>query len=178
MNYSQQIEYARQRILNLERQKLLIEHEMQAWLKIIDGLKTLTEKPVFDEDGPPTREEFRLTERVRELLRSINSSIGATQIRDHFCAQGVEGSETKNFLINIHTVLKRLAKAGEVREIPLPDGSKVYEHVTLLQRVLASEVQNSPRARMTSPKRGGVLGRIRSSPSFDIPGEGGESLED
>ncbi len=136
MDYNQQLRDAKEKLLELEREKLVIEQRMRAWLQIIEGLQTLTQDVPFDEDAPPGREEFGLTERVRDFLRSAAVPVGAKQIRDQLRAQGMDGSDSKNFLINVHTALARMRKAGEVEEVALPDGTKLYQYVTLLQRAL------------------------------------------
>ena len=136
VNLKEQLREARNKLLELEREKLAIEQQMRGWIQIIEGLQTLTQDALLGDDGPPTREEFGLTERVREFLRAAAAPLGAKQIRDQLRAEEVEGSDSRNFLINIHTILGRLSKAGEVDEVMLPDGTKLYQYVTLLQRAL------------------------------------------
>lgn len=141
----QQLAEAKKKLLDLERQKLAIEQRMRGWVQIIEGYQTLLQDAPFDEVGltpPPTWEEIGLTDRVRELLRTAKAPTGATQIRDQLQSEGVDASTAKNLLINIHTILRRLREGGEVEEVPLSDGTKLYRHVTLLQRVLDSQPPN------------------------------------
>lgn len=136
MSLQKQLEEAKSKLLELEQQKLAIEQQMRGWIQIIEGLQTLTQDTLFDDDNTPSREEVGLTERVRDFLRDANTPVGATQIRDQLQAEGVDSSTARNLLVNIHTILRRLRQSGQVEEVPLPDGTKLYKHITLLQRMM------------------------------------------
>jgi hypothetical protein len=164
VSHKKQLEEAKEKLLELEQQKLAIEQQMRGWIKIIEGFQTLMQEALLDDDNPPTREEVGLTERVRDFLRAANATVGALQIRDQLLAEGVDPSTSKNLLINIHTILRRLCRGGEVVEVPLPDGTKVYKYMTLLQRILRGDITTENpegvfvgRARTLDAKRKGAL---------------------
>ena len=141
MSYKTELQEAEKKLLELEKQKAAIEHQMRGWIQVIEGLRVLAEKPSFDE--PPTREEVAaemetpsLPHKILLVLAEADSPIGATQIRDHLVASGMVDAAAKNLLINIHTTLKRLVRTEQVDQVPLADGSKLYKYVSPLQRAL------------------------------------------
>ena len=66
-----------------------------------------------------------LTDAVRLALRA-GVPMTPIDVRDRLLAIGVDLSTYSSELAVIHTVLKRLNEAGEIRLIPRPDGKPAY----------------------------------------------------
>jgi hypothetical protein len=140
MDFQKELKVAEEKLIELDQQKRAIEHQMRGWVQIIEGLRVLADKDAMreyqakvataSETDTPT-----FANCVRNVLIQASAPIGATQIRDQLVnARTVDDS--KNLLINVHTTLKRLIKSGEVVEVPLPDGSKLYRFVTPMERAI------------------------------------------
>lgn len=70
-----------------------------------------------------------LTDGCRWVLRSAAAPLTAVEVRAQLAAMGVDLSRYENDLAAIHTTLKRLDEAGEVRFIPQPWGKPAYQWV-------------------------------------------------
>ena len=70
-----------------------------------------------------------LTDGCRWVLRSAGSPLTAVEVRAQLSAMGIDLSRYENDLAAIHTTLKRLDEAGEVRFIPQPWGKPAYQWV-------------------------------------------------
>jgi hypothetical protein len=68
-----------------------------------------------------------MTDGVRFILRRAPRPMSAVDVRDELANWGFDMSKYANDLSAIHTVLKRLNKAGEVRFVPRSAGSHAYE---------------------------------------------------
>jgi hypothetical protein len=68
-----------------------------------------------------------MTDGVRFILRRTQRPMSAVDVRDELANWGFDMSKYANDLSAIHTVLKRLNKAGEVRFVPRGAGSHAYE---------------------------------------------------
>src|SRR4051812_13846757 len=66
-----------------------------------------------------------ITDAVRLAMRA-GVPMAPPQVRDRLLAIGVDLSSYANELAVIHTVLKRLNEAGEIRVIPTPGGKNQY----------------------------------------------------
>ena len=66
-----------------------------------------------------------ITDGVRLAMRS-GVPMTPTDVRDRLLAIGVDLSIYSNVLAVIHTVLRRLNEAGEIRLIPKPSGKNAY----------------------------------------------------
>ena len=66
-----------------------------------------------------------ITDAVRLAMRA-GVPMTPTEVRDRLLAIGVDLSSYSNELAVIHTVLKRLNEAGEIRIIPKPGGKNQY----------------------------------------------------
>ena len=66
-----------------------------------------------------------ITDGVRLALRT-GVPMTPTDVRDRLQAIGVDLSVYSNVLAVIHTVLRRLNEAGEIRRIPRPGGKTAY----------------------------------------------------
>jgi hypothetical protein len=70
-----------------------------------------------------------LTDGCRWVLRSAGSPLTAVEVRAQLAAMGIDLSRYENDLAAIHTTLKRLDAAGEVRFIPQPWGKPAYQWI-------------------------------------------------
>jgi hypothetical protein len=137
---------AHEQLLRLEQQKKDVERQMRGWVQIIEGLRMLSERP-----AAPTTEVISidpetpsLPNKVVAILAKIGEPVGATEIRDQLIINRAVDASTKNLLINIHTTLKRLIRVGQVEEVPVNDGSRLYRFVTPMERAIkAPYVSNS-----------------------------------
>jgi cob(I)alamin adenosyltransferase len=68
-----------------------------------------------------------MTEGVRSVLRRAEQPMTAVDVRDELANWGFDMTRYANDLSAIHTVLKRLNKAGEIRFVPRAAGSHAYE---------------------------------------------------
>ena len=68
-----------------------------------------------------------MTDGVRFILLSAQRPMSAIDVRDELANWGFDMSKYANDLSAIHTVLKRLNKAGEIRFVARGAGSHAYE---------------------------------------------------
>ena len=73
--------------------------------------------------------QMGLTDGCRWVLRSAGSPLTAVEVRAQMAAMGIDLSRYENDLAAIHTTLKRLGDAGEVRFIPQPWGKPAYQWI-------------------------------------------------
>jgi hypothetical protein len=119
MSHRDQIAEASRKILELEREKQRIDKELKAWTAIRDAHEALAtnghaERPVTSEMG--------FTEAIRVVLGKHPAGLRATELRDELLRYQVSCGSEKNFLGNIHTVIKR---TREIEEVSVP-GGKIY----------------------------------------------------
>ena len=141
MNLDKELNHAEAELLKLEQQKSDIERQMRGWIQVIEGLRVLNEPARLrlgrlETDDSTALELPSLPSKVLTILAHVSAPIGATQIRDHLVASRAADATAKNLLINIHTTLKRLIKAGQVEEVPLADGTKLYQYVSPMKRAI------------------------------------------
>jgi hypothetical protein len=68
-----------------------------------------------------------MTDGVRFILRRSQRPLTAIDVREELANWGFDMSKYANDLSAIHTVLKRLNKAGEIRFVACAPGSHAYE---------------------------------------------------
>jgi hypothetical protein len=68
-----------------------------------------------------------MTDACRVVLRNAGHPMTPTEVRDRLEAIGLDLSKYTNSLSAIHTVIKRLAEAQEVRLVELDSGRFAYE---------------------------------------------------
>jgi hypothetical protein len=68
-----------------------------------------------------------MTDGVRFILRRAQRPLTAIDVRDELANWGFDMSKYANDLSAIHTVLKRLNKAGEIRFVARAPGRHAYE---------------------------------------------------
>ncbi|MGE5246186.1 MAG: hypothetical protein ACM3SQ_18325 [Betaproteobacteria bacterium] len=67
-----------------------------------------------------------LTDACRLVLRNAAVPLTPTDVRDRLASMGFDLSRYSNELASIHTVLKRLNRAGELRFVPRSPGKHAY----------------------------------------------------
>jgi hypothetical protein len=114
MTHRDQIAEASRKILELEREKQRIDKELKAWMSIREAHVALAERPITNEIG--------FTEAIRVVLGKYPNGLTPTELRTELLHYEVSCGSEKNFLGNIHKVIKR---TKEIEEVGLP-GRKVY----------------------------------------------------
>jgi hypothetical protein len=71
--------------------------------------------------------EVGITEMIRTAIKGAESPLGAQEVKTKLEAKGWDFSRYSNALSTIHTILKRLHEAGELREYPASGGGKKYD---------------------------------------------------
>lgn len=89
-----------------------------------------------------------MTDGVRFIMRRAERPLSAVDVRDELADWGFDMSRYVNDLSAIHTVLKRLNKAGEIRFISRGVGSHAYEW----NRGVAVNMVSEPRS-IPKPKK-------------------------
>jgi hypothetical protein len=93
-----------------------------------------------------------LTDACRMVLRSAGHPLSALEVRAQLEAMGFELSRYTSDLAAIHTVLKRLSGAGEVRFIARAWDKPAYEWAGLTAGVASAPPRTDPPARATPRK--------------------------
>ncbi len=93
--------------------------------RVIAALKELSE--LEEDSGPPVGLVTGITDACRTVLRSAEKPLLPTEVRDRVEHLGVP--QQRNLLASVHTVIRRLKEAGEVREVPptISSGPMKYE---------------------------------------------------
>ncbi len=120
MLHKDQFAEANQKILELERAKQRIEEQIKAWVKIRDGFQALSET-INATPLVPTK--IGPTEAIRVILGKHPDGLTPTQIREELAGYGISCGSDKNFLGNIHTIIKR---SKEIEEVGI-GGRKLYK---------------------------------------------------
>jgi hypothetical protein len=92
-----------------------------------------------------------VTDAVRLVLRRIGAAATPLEVRDRLRAIGFDLSKYSNDLSAIHTVLKRLQKAGELHVVPQPDGGIGYRPASIKTVVLDNPSAQIPFGVFTAP---------------------------
>jgi hypothetical protein len=120
MIHRDQLAEAKQRIPELEREKQRVEEQLQAWIKIRDGFSSLT-KTESKLLLVPTR--IGPTEAIRVILGKHPDGLTPVQIREELAGYGISCGSDKNFLGNIHNIVKR---SKDIEQVGV-GGSKLYK---------------------------------------------------
>jgi hypothetical protein len=118
MAHRDQITAARNKILELQREKQRIEAELKAWIQIRDGYESLSKT-----NGPLVSSKIGPTEAIRVILGNHPEGLTPPEIRDELQEYGISCGSEKNFVGNIHAIIKR-SKDIEVQGV---GGRKVYK---------------------------------------------------
>jgi len=101
--------------------------------RVIAALRELTE--LEEESGPPVDLVTGLTDACRIVFRSAETPLFPTDVRDRVQHLGVP--EQSNLLASVHTVIRRLKEAGEIKEIAprVSSGPMRYEWNRAMRRL-------------------------------------------
>jgi hypothetical protein len=139
--YQQTLENAKKRMAELTAQRDEIEREMRALFNIVGGAKIMAEpsEPVTLSDPPaaPGDESLGVTDAVRRVLRRAQVPLVPTEIRDALEGMGIEASSSRNLLVHVHNVIRRLV-GTEIEECPR-DGKMAYRMPTDIERFLRTQ---------------------------------------
>jgi hypothetical protein len=100
-------------------------------------IAALTELADVEEDSPPPSDLVKgITDACKTAVLGSNKPLYPSEIRDRIQALGFP--EQKNLLASVHTIVKRLAEAGEVMEV---DGA--YRRLTFGEKITARAMSDS-----------------------------------
>ena len=120
MTHREHISEAQQKILELEREKQRIDEELKAWKQIRDAHQALAKTSTNPQKLAP--EQIGFTDAIRVVLGKSPEGLAPTQIRDQLTEYGVSCGTDKNFMSNIHAVLRR---STEIEKVGI-GGRKLY----------------------------------------------------
>jgi len=103
----------------LSRQRVGIEARLA---QLVETIGTLTQLCGLTPTVP-----WGLTDACRAILQNAGKPMTPIDVRNRLAAVGFDLSRYSNDLAAIHTVLKRLNQAGELRFIPRSPGKHAYQ---------------------------------------------------
>lgn len=86
-----------------------------------------------------------LTDAVRLAVRGAGMPITPVEIRDRLVAIGFDLSKYTNELAAVHTILKRLNDAGEIRFVPRSSGKHQYVWNHAVRTVVVPDIRRVAR---------------------------------
>lgn len=118
-----------------EYERLLAERaELDARLaRLQDTIASLTRLCGYEPTVP-----WGLTDAIRVVLQRAETPMTPTEVRDRLRAIGFDLFRYANQLSAIHTVLKRLNRAGETQFVARKDGNHAYRWARLSTLVIDS----------------------------------------
>lgn len=116
MVHKDQLAEAKQKILELEREKQRIEEQLQAWIKIRDGYSALSKT---DSEAPLVPIKIGPTEAIKVILGKHPQGLRPVEIREELAGYGISCGSDKNFLGNIHNIIKR---SKEIEKVDVEGG--------------------------------------------------------
>jgi len=117
--YRRALEAACREWETLARQRAELEERLTQLTETIGMLTKLC--------GLTPKLSWGLTDACRAILRNAANPMTPVEVRNRLAAIGFDLSEYSNELASIHTILKRLNKAGELRFVPRGRGRHAYE---------------------------------------------------
>src|ERR1700683_3323717 len=117
MTHKEQAAAAKAKILELERAKQRIEAELEAWKKIRDAHEQLARNDSTKELVPS---RIGPTDAILIILGKYPLGLTPTQIRDQLKEYGIACGTEKNFVGNIHAIIKRHKSIQAV-----PEGGRI-----------------------------------------------------
>ena len=117
--YRRALEAACREWETLARQRAELEERLTQLTETIGMLTKLC--------GLTPKLSWGLTAACRAILRNAAHPMTPVEVRNRLAAIGFDLSEYSNELASIHTILKRLNKAGELRFVPRGRGRHAYE---------------------------------------------------
>jgi hypothetical protein len=104
MTHKEQAVAAKAKILELEREKQRIDAELEAWRKIRDAHEQLAKNDSMKE---LVSSKIGPTDAILIILGKYPTGLTPTQIRDQLKEYGIACGTEKNFVGNIHAIIKR-----------------------------------------------------------------------
>jgi hypothetical protein len=123
MTHPDQLAEVRQKILELEREQQRISEQIAAYQQLRDALIKISKTT-----SAPALVPLKIgkAEAIRVILGKHPAGLTPREIRDELIGYGISIGSDKNFLGNIHTIIKRDLN---IREEGV-GGRKVYKLVT------------------------------------------------
>lgn len=118
---------ARQKLEQMYVEKDELEVRIAKQKRIVAALTELAD--VGEDSGPPEGLVKGITDACKTAVLGANKALYPPEVRDRIKALGFP--EQQNLLASVHTVLKRLAEAGEIKLTD--DGA--YRRMTLGERI-------------------------------------------
>jgi hypothetical protein len=120
MTHRDQIAEIKQKILELEREKQRISEQLAAYIQIRDGFAKLSKT---SNTIPLVPTKIGPTEAIKVILGKHHpDGLTPTEIREELAGYGISCGSDKNFLGNIHTIIKR---NKDIEEVGV-GGRKIY----------------------------------------------------
>jgi hypothetical protein len=122
-------ESARDRLLTLLGQEKEVKSQISHWAPIVEQLAKLSGETVDPEilsrinklknvNDAGAGQEMGLTEAIRWVFRQpLMLPLTPTQVRDHLAEMGYDLGKYAHVMPPIHTTLKRMKEAGEIKEV-------------------------------------------------------------
>ena len=145
-DYRQALEAAVREYEELGRQRQEIDKRLAQLAQTIASLNRL--------GGFTPNVFWGLTDACRVVLRSAGHPLTPTEVRDRLEAIGLDLSKYTNSLSAIHTVIKRLVEAREVRLVELDSGRFAYEWQRPPKSLALNEESLKAFERRSSPSPG------------------------
>jgi hypothetical protein len=117
--YDKAREAATRELEELTRQRADLDKRIGQLMQAIGNLLRLS--------GLTPTVSLGLTDACRMVLRSAGAPLTVLEVRAQLAAMGIDLSRYENDLAAIHTILKRLNQAGEIRFVPRSWGRPSYE---------------------------------------------------
>jgi hypothetical protein len=113
MTHKEQAAAAKAKILELEREKQRIDAELEAWKKIRDAHEQLSKATAAKALVPS---KIGPTDAILIILGKYPAGLTPTQIRDQLNEYGIACGTEKNFMGNIHAIIKRHKSVEAISE--------------------------------------------------------------
>jgi hypothetical protein len=127
------LEQAKEKLLEMLSQADALEFRIAKQRRMIGALIELSDE---SEDVTPSMGLVKgITDAIRTVVRSAEKPLFPVEIALRIERLGIP--EQKNMLVSVHTILKRLAEAGDVRKIGEKNDRWVW--ITLGERLLKEE---------------------------------------
>lgn len=97
-----------------------------------------------------------ITEHCRQILVASNSHLTPSEVRDRLIAAIPNYKHSPNILASIHTVLKRLVKANQAKQVLSRSGSTAYQWI-----------RRFPRGKIPGPRDAPNRGKSKPGQSAD-----------
>lgn len=134
MKSKSELEQAEEKLLEMLAAVDALEFQIAKQKRTIAALRELSDE---SEDSTPTMGLVKgITDAVRTVVRSAEKPLFPVEIAVRIERLGIP--EQKNMLVSVHTILKRLGKAGDVRRVGEKNDRWVW--VTLGERLQKKEL--------------------------------------